>query len=114
MLGFAEGMPLEERAGRQPLLDAEGRPLAPEAYPSVRGLRGERLTDVPVIVARPETPRRHLRVSAHPLQRPDGSAEAVLVTWKDVTEETRARHEIEAARETAERGRRTQGPVLAH
>src|SRR6185369_2557312 len=113
MLGFSDGMPLEERAGRQPLLDADGRPLAPEAYPSARGLRGERLTDVPMIVERPGAPRRHLRISAHPLQRRDGSVEAVLVTWKDVTEETRARHEIEAARETAEGASRLKDQFIA-
>src|SRR6185369_13923674 len=35
-LGFSDGMPLEERAGRQPLLDADGRPLAPGAPPPAR------------------------------------------------------------------------------
>ncbi len=113
MLGFAEGMPLEERAGRQPLLDADGRPLTPDGYPSSRGLRGERLTDVPLIVERPDAPQRHLRISAHPLQRPDGPVEAVLVTWKDVTEETRARNEIEAARETAEGASRLKDQFIA-
>jgi len=113
MLGFAEGMSLDERAGRAPLLDAEGRPLTPEAYPSARGLRGERVNDVPVIVEHAGGPRRHLRISAHPLRRPDGSVEATLVTWKDVSDETRSRRELEAARETAEGASRLKDQFIA-
>jgi len=113
MLGFAEGMTLAERAHQEPLLDADGRPLAPEAYPSARGLRGEIVTDLPVIVDRPGGPRRHLRISAHPLRRPDNSVEATLVTWKDVTEETRSRRELEAAREAAESASRLKDQFIA-
>ncbi len=113
MLGFAEGMSLDERATREPLLDAAERPLPREAYPSARGLRGERITDVPVIVDHPGGPRRHLRISAHPLRRPDGTVEATLVTWKDVTDETRTRRELEAARETAEGASRLKDHFIA-
>jgi PAS domain S-box-containing protein len=113
LLGFAEGMTLGERAGREPLLDAEERPLAAEAYPSARGLRGELVTDLPVIVEHPGGPRRYLRISAHPLRRADGSVEAALVTWKDVTAETRTRRELEAARETAESASRLKDQFIA-
>ena len=113
LLGFSEGMTLTDRATAGPLLDADGRVLPPEAYPSARGLRGEPVTDVAVIVASPGEPRRHLRISAHPLRRPDGSVEAALVTWKDVTLETRTRRELETAREAAEGASRLKDQFIA-
>jgi signal transduction histidine kinase/ActR/RegA family two-component response regulator len=113
LFGFEEGMSIHERARRAPLLDAEGRPLPVEAYPSARGLRGEVLTDVLLFVDHPTSGRHHLRVSVHALRRPDDSVEAVLVTWKDMTDEARARREIEAARETAEEASRSKDQFIA-
>jgi len=113
LLGFSDGMSLDDRAREAPLLDAGERPLPREAYPSARGLRGEMVDDVPLIVDHPDGTRRHVRISAHPLRRPDGSVEAALVTWKDVTAETRSRRELEAARETAESASRLKDQFLA-
>ena len=102
MLDFREGMSLEERVLRQPLFDLQGRPLPPPAYPSTRGLAGESVTDLAVTFDHPIDGRRHLRASANPLRRPDGSIEAVMVTWKDVTDQERTRADLERAREAAE------------
>jgi signal transduction histidine kinase/ActR/RegA family two-component response regulator len=113
LVPFVEGMALADRLRAAPLLDAEERPLPAEAYPSARGLRGEHVTDVPVIINLPHGARRHLRISAHPLRRPDGAVEAVLLTWKDVTAETRTRRELEAARETAESASRLKDRFIA-
>ena len=65
-------------------LDAEGRPLADEALPSLRAARGERVRGTMVTC---QTPRgeRTLRASAQPITAPDGSA-AVLMSFEDVTE----------------------------
>src|SRR5205823_11772143 len=71
LLGFSDGMSLDDRAREAPLLDAGERPLPREAYPSARGLRGEMVNDVPLIVDHPDGIRRHVRISAHPLRRPD-------------------------------------------
>ena len=113
LLGFSEGMTLDDRASSAPLLDALERPLPPSAYPSARGLRGELVTDLPVIVARQGEPRRHLRIGANPLRRSDGTVEAALVTWRDVTADTRTRHEIETAREAAEGASRLKDQFIA-
>jgi len=113
MLGFSHGMTVDARARQVPLLDADEVALAPEAYPSARGLRGEHVTDMPVIVAAAGVPRRHLRISAHPLRGADGRVEATLVTWKDVTADTRRRHELESARETAEGASRLKDQFIA-
>ena len=69
--------------------DADGRPLAEERLPAVRAARGERVRGA---VMTCETPRgaRTLRVSAEPIQTPDGPPLAV-VTCEDVTE-LRAAH----------------------
>jgi PAS domain S-box-containing protein len=113
LLDFEEGMTLGERVQRQPLFDLEGRPLAASAYPSSRGLRGESVTGQPVVFDHPRHGRRQLRANAHPLRRPDGSVEAVLVTWKDVTDQERARAELEGARETAEAASRLKDQFIA-
>jgi PAS domain S-box-containing protein len=113
MLAFTEGMTLQERLQRQPLFDPDGRPLPASAYPSSRGLRGESVTDLPVVFDHPLNGRRQLRANAHPLRRPDGTIEAALITWKDVTEHERARAELEGARETAEAANRLKDQFIA-
>src|SRR4029434_346238 len=97
MLEFSEGMSLEERVRGLPLFDAEGRLLPAASYPSSRGLAGESVTGLAVSFDHPLGGRRHLGANAHPLRRPDGTVEAVLVTWKDVTDQERVRTELEAA-----------------
>ena len=113
LLAFTEGMTLDERVRRRPLFDLDGRPLPPSAYPSSRALRGESVTGQPVLVEHPHNGRRQLRANAHPLRRPDGVVEAVMVTWKDVTDEERARAELEGARETAEAASRLKDQFIA-
>jgi signal transduction histidine kinase/ActR/RegA family two-component response regulator len=112
-MGFREGMSLAERVRHQAVLDQQGRPLDPAAYPSSLGRRGESVTDLPLLFDHPLDGRRHIRASSHPLRRPDGSVEAVLVTWKDVTEQERARAELERARETAEEASRLKDQFIA-
>jgi signal transduction histidine kinase/ActR/RegA family two-component response regulator len=112
-LDFPDGTSLPERVVSKPLFDLEGRPLPPSAYPSARGLRGELVVGQPIVVDHPVNGRRQLRANAHPLKRPDGSVEAVLVTWKDVTDQERARAELENARETAEMASRLKDQFIA-
>jgi PAS domain S-box-containing protein len=113
ILDFGEGMSLEERVRRQPLFDLEGHVLPASAYPSSRGLAGESVTGLAVVLDHPRGGRRQLRANAHPLRRPDGSIEAVLVTWKDVTDQERVRTELEAAREAAEAASRLKDQFIA-
>ena len=113
LFDFWPGMTAAERRRHQPLCDRDGRPLASDAYPSTRGLRGESVTDLPIIFDHPVNGRRQLRASSHPLRRPDGSVEAVLVTWKDVTEQVRAHAEVERAREAAEEANRLKDHFIA-
>ena len=113
VLDLHEGLTVQDRARQAPLLGAGGGPLAVDMYPSARALRGEVVTDELLLFDHHASGRRHLRTSAHPLRRPDGSVEAVVVTWKDVTEEVRARREIEAARETAEDASRLKDQFIA-
>jgi signal transduction histidine kinase/ActR/RegA family two-component response regulator len=113
LLAFDDGMSLEERVRRLPLFDVDGRPLPAAAYPSARGLRGEAVTGQPILVDHAIHGRRQLRANAHPLRRWDGSVEAVLVTWKDVTDQERARAELEGARETAEAANRLKDQFIA-
>lgn len=113
MLGLRAGMSLQERLRRWPLLDLQGRPLTTDEYPSARGRRGEAVTDLAVLIDHPLDGRRELRTSSHPLRGPDGRVEAVLVTWKDVTEQERARAELERARETAEAASRLKDQFIA-
>jgi PAS domain S-box-containing protein len=113
MLEFSEGMSLEERVRRLPLFDSEGRLLPAASYPSSRGLAGESVTGLAVSFDHPLGGRRHLRANAHPLRRPDDTVEAVLVTWKDVTDQERVRAELEAAREAAEAASRLKDQFIA-
>ena len=110
---FAPGMPLPDRMAHRPLFDLDGQPLPAAAYPSARGGRGESVTGMPVLFDHPLNGRRQLRANAHPLRRPDGSVETVVVTWKDVTDQERARDELEGARETAEAASRLKDQFIA-
>jgi signal transduction histidine kinase/ActR/RegA family two-component response regulator len=110
---FAPGMPLHDRMAHRPLFDLDGQPLPAAAYPSARGGRGEAVTGMPVLFDHPLNGRRQLRANAHPLRRPDGTVEAVVVTWKDVTDQERARDELEGARETAEAASRLKDQFIA-
>ena len=107
----AEGLSAVTR--QPPLLDLDGRPLPGAAHPSARGARGESVTELPVLFDHPINGRRQLRANAHPLRRPDRTVEAVVVTWRDVTDQERARGELEGARETAETASRLKDQFIA-
>jgi signal transduction histidine kinase len=113
ILDFREGMTLEDRIRHRPMLDVDGRALSAADYPSSRAFRGEPVIDLPMVFDHPITGRRRLLASAHPLRQPGGAIEAVLITWKDVTAQERARAELEAARETAEAASRLKDQFIA-
>jgi len=113
MLEVSEGMTLEERTTPTQYFDLDGRPLLPSAYPSSRALRGESVVSVGLLFDHPGTGRRQLRSSAHPLRGPDGRIEAALITWKDVTDQEKAREDLEGARETAEQASRLKDQFIA-
>jgi signal transduction histidine kinase/CheY-like chemotaxis protein len=113
ILDFREGMTLDERVRHRPMLDLDGLRVPPSDYPSARTLRGEPVIDLPMVFDHPVTGRRQLLASAHPLRRPDGVVEAVLITWKDVTESERARADLEAARVAAEGASRLKDQFIA-
>ena len=74
MLDFTEGMSLAGARAAAAAVRPRGPPARPaDAYPSSRGLRGESVTDMPVVFDHPLNGRRQLRASAHPLRRPDGA-----------------------------------------
>jgi signal transduction histidine kinase/CheY-like chemotaxis protein len=113
MLELSEGMTLEERIIKPRYFDLDGRPLLPSAYPSSRALRGESVVGVGLLFDHPDTGRRQLRTSAHPLRGPGGRVEAALIIWKDVTEQEKAREDLEGARETAEQASRLKDQFIA-
>src|SRR5439155_1359580 len=81
---------------------AQGEALiAAERLPSYRALRGETVSAMTVLIAVADGTTRRTEVSAHPLRR-DGAIYATVVTWHDVTEQTRALADLEAARAAAE------------
>ncbi|HEX2441364.1 MAG TPA: ATP-binding protein [Methylomirabilota bacterium] len=112
MLDHTEGMTLDERI--QPhYFDLDGRPLPPSAHPSSRALRGESVVGVGLLFDHPDSGRRQLRASAHPLRGPGGRVEAALLIWKDVTDQEKAREDLEGARETAEQASRLKDQFIA-
>src|SRR5260370_7726478 len=65
-----------------------------------------------LLIATANGATRRGEVSAHPLRR-DGAVYATVVTWRDVTEETRARADPEAARAAAEEANRLKDDFIA-
>jgi diguanylate cyclase (GGDEF)-like protein/PAS domain S-box-containing protein len=81
-----DGVPMEEWSTHYQLFQEDGRtPMAVEALPLVRALRGERVQDVPMVFASDGTPRRVL-VSGRALKGPGGEALGAVVALKDVSE----------------------------
>jgi signal transduction histidine kinase len=112
-LGLSAGASLEERARRLDLREPSGPRLGAGQFPSARALRGETLAGVPLELISAAGEHRRLVVSAHPLRRPDGAIYAALITMKDVTDEARAREELEAARARAEEASRLKDQFIA-
>src|SRR5262249_56854389 len=85
-----------DRVKRLRIRDLDGQPLTPEQVPSARALQGETVPPTDVLVSSASGTTRRIRVRAHPLRRGHG-AYAAVVTWRDVTEETRALADLEMA-----------------
>jgi len=101
-----------DRIDRLRMRAVDGAPLPPERLPSYRALHGETVSSMELLIAAANGTTRRAEVSAHPLRR-DGAIYATVVTWRDVTEETRARAELEAARAAAEEANRLKDDFIA-
>src|SRR5687767_1239884 len=113
LLGLEAGLSMAERHRRLDVHDVMGRPLPMEEALSVRALRGETSSGLSLLVRDPAGQMRHVVTNAHPLRRPDGIIYAALVTMKDITDEVRSRHELEAAREAAEEANHLKDQFIA-
>ena len=109
-------MPRDEapaaRVKRFDLREVDGTPLAPARLPSVRALRGETVPATNLLVGRADGSTRRVEVRAHPLRR-DGGIYAAVITWRDITEETRALGELQAARAAAEEANQLKDDFIA-
>jgi signal transduction histidine kinase len=106
------GEPAEARVKRFDLREVDGTPLAPERLPSVRALRGETVPATNLLVGRADGATRRVEVRAHPLRR-DRGVYAAVVTWRDITEETRALADLQAARAAAEAANQLKDDFIA-
>jgi signal transduction histidine kinase len=106
------GEPPASRVKRFDLREVDGAPLAPDRLPSVRALRGETVPATKLLVGRADGGTRRVEVRAHPLRR-DGGVYAAVVTWRDITEETRALGELQAARAAAEEANQLKDDFIA-
>ena len=109
-------MPRDEapaaRVKRFDLREVDGTPLAPARLPSVRALRGETVPATNLLAGRADGSTRRVEVRAHPLRR-DGGIYAAVITWRDITEETRALGELQAARAAAEEANQLKDDFIA-
>jgi PAS domain S-box-containing protein len=113
ILGTKEMLPVEGRAERLHLRTPDGVPLQPGHYPSTRALRGETVQGAEMLLTNAAGETRRTLTNAHPLRARDGGIYAAVVTWKDITDEVRARAEVEAARESAEEANRLKDQFIA-
>jgi len=113
MLGGGTPLTLPERVARLNVRTPDGRPLRPENAPAARALGGETLIGVDLLIEDGRGESRRMITGAHPLRTPEGTVYAAVVTWKDVTDELRAREELDAARETAEEANRLKDQFIA-
>ena len=100
------------RVKRFDLREVDGTPLAPARLPSVRALRGETVPATNLLVGRADGSTRRVEVRAHPLRR-DGGIYAAVITWRDITEETGALGELQAARAAAEEANQLKDDFIA-
>src|SRR5205809_624506 len=101
-----------DRIKRLRICEVDGTPLPAERLPSYRALRGETVSAMTVLIAVADGTTRRTEVSAHPLRR-DGAIYATVVTWHDVTEQTRALADLEAARAAAEAANQLKDDFIA-
>jgi PAS domain S-box-containing protein len=100
------------RVKRFDLREIDGTPLAADRLPSVRALRGETVRATNLLVGRADGATRRVEVRAHPLRR-GGGVYAAVVSWRDITEETRALAELQAARAAAEEANQLKDEFIA-
>ncbi|HEY3066415.1 MAG TPA: ATP-binding protein [Methylomirabilota bacterium] len=113
MLGTAAPLTLGERVDRLNIRTADGRRLRAEEVPSARALAGQTVVGVDLVIDDARGRTRRMVTAAHPLLTPEETIYAAVVTWKDVTEEIRARADLDAARETAEEANRLKDQFIA-
>lgn len=101
-----------ERIGRLMIRHVDGPLLSAAELPSTRALQGETVPPMDLLITRANGVTRRARVRAHPLRR-DGRVYAAVVTWRDITEETRALAELEAARAAAEEANQLKDDFIA-
>ena len=101
-----------DRVKRLSIRDLDGRPLTAEEVPSARALQGETVPPTDLLVSSAGGATRRIRVRAHSLRREHG-AYAAVVTWRDVTEETRALADLEMARAAAEQANQLKDDFIA-
>jgi signal transduction histidine kinase len=101
-----------DRIKRLSIRELDGRLLTGEQLPSARALQGETVPPMDLLITTAEGITRRSRVRAHPLRR-DGRVYAAVVTWRDVTEETRALADLEMARATAEQANQLKDDFIA-
>ncbi|HEX9016890.1 MAG TPA: ATP-binding protein [Chloroflexota bacterium] len=86
--------PLEQRVALLGLETADGRVFPPEETPPARALRGETVTNVTMVLHRPDG-AAWASVSAAPIRGVDGALLGAVATFTDVT----ARHNLEEQRD---------------
>ena len=101
-----------DRIKRLNIRELDGQLVSPERLPSARALQGETVSPVDFLITSAHGMARRTRLRAHPLRR-DGTVYAAVVTWRDVTEETRAFAELEAARAAAEEASQLKDDFIA-
>jgi len=103
--------PLAERLAALRMETAEGRPLSLEETPVARGLRGEAMQGVEIILHRPPDRTIWTLVSVAPIRTSDGTLLGSVTTLTDISE--RKRMEVERERLLQEvQGERSRLQVL--
>lgn len=83
----------------QRVLAADGvTPLAPHELPLQRALSGERVTDLPLVLAPDGQPPRTILASGRPLRAPGGAALGAVLALKDITELAESKARVDEGR----------------
>jgi len=92
----------------------DGTPYLPEEWPLTRAIsQGERVTEEVIAIERPTGIRRLISVSAAPVRGSDGTIEAAIAIFTDVTEAERVSESLRQARFDAEAANRAKTEFLA-
>lgn len=76
--------------------DSNGRIYAAHEYPSARSLRGEVVVGEQIAFTRRDGAARVIEINSAPLHAPDGSIDAAVATFFDVTDQQRERSLLES------------------